>query len=69
MDAPVLIRPDSAENRVSFSQQWEVQKPLLEKLYLDEGFNLPKIQKVMREENSFDAEYVFYYHQRCQLPS
>jgi Clr5 domain len=56
MDTPGLIQPDSANKRIPFSQQWELQKPLLEKLYLDEGFNLPKIQKIMREENSFDAE-------------
>jgi hypothetical protein len=56
MDAPGLIELDTANERIPFSQQWERQKPLLEKLYLDEGLNLPKIRKIMREENSFDAE-------------
>jgi hypothetical protein len=56
MDTPDLVDPNGANQRVPFSQQWERQKPLLEKLYLDEGLSLPKIQKVMREDNSFDAE-------------
>jgi hypothetical protein len=56
MDAPGLIDPNSVNKRIPFSQQWEQHKPLLEKLYLDERLTLPKIQKIMREENSFDAE-------------
>ena len=56
MDAAGSIDPDSLNKRIPFSQQWELQKPLLEKLYLDERLDLPKIQKIMREENSFDAE-------------
>ena len=67
MDAPGRIEADNTNKRIPFSQQWELQKPLLERLYLDEGLDLPKIQRIMREENSFDAVYVCHYHQHRQL--
>jgi hypothetical protein len=54
-DAPDLMGIDGANTHIPFSQKWELHKPLLERLYLDEGFKLPKIQSVMREQG-FDAE-------------
>jgi hypothetical protein len=41
---------------LSFNDKWELHKPLLERLYLDETLSLPKIKHIMREEHSFDAE-------------
>jgi hypothetical protein len=43
---------------VTFSQKWEIHKPLLERLYLDEKLQLPKIKKIMWDEHNFDAEQV-----------
>lgn len=57
MDAPVPMELDGADKpRIPFSQKWELHKPLLEKLYLDEKLKLPKIKSIMREEHEFDAE-------------
>ncbi|KAF2688343.1 hypothetical protein K458DRAFT_427949 [Lentithecium fluviatile CBS 122367] len=51
------MRKDASVNvRVPFDQKWEIHKPLLERLYLEENFKLPKIKGIMRDENDFDAE-------------
>ncbi|KAF2791863.1 hypothetical protein K505DRAFT_247960 [Melanomma pulvis-pyrius CBS 109.77] len=42
--------------RVPFNQKWEIHKPLLQRLYLEENFKLPKIKNIMRDEHDFDAE-------------
>ena len=48
----------SANARVPFNQKWEIHKPLLERLYLEENLKLPKIKGIMRDEHDFDAEFV-----------
>jgi hypothetical protein len=51
IDAPATVP-------VSFNQKWEMHKPLLERLYLQENFKLPKIKGILRDEHKFDAESV-----------
>ncbi|KAF1991781.1 hypothetical protein K402DRAFT_399756 [Aulographum hederae CBS 113979] len=48
---------------VPFSQKWEMHKPLLEKLYLDEKLQLPKIKEIMHDDHNFDAEIHQYRYQ------
>ncbi|KAJ4303486.1 hypothetical protein N0V90_002381 [Kalmusia sp. IMI 367209] len=48
----------SVNAQISFNQKWEIHKPLLKRLYLEEKFKLPKIKSIMRDEYNFDAEFV-----------
>jgi len=41
---------------VSYDEKWELHKPLLARLYLEEHLTLPKIRDIMRSEHSFPAE-------------
>jgi hypothetical protein len=41
---------------VPYSQRWELLKPVLERLYLDEKVKLPVIISLMKATYSFDAK-------------
>ncbi|KAF2648402.1 hypothetical protein K491DRAFT_763107 [Lophiostoma macrostomum CBS 122681] len=45
-----------AAGSLSFNQKWEMHKPLLERLYLQENLKLPKIKGILRDEHNFDVE-------------
>jgi hypothetical protein len=47
---------NSLNTPISFNEKWGQHKPLLERLYLDEKLEVPKIKKIMWEEHNFDAE-------------
>jgi hypothetical protein len=58
MNNPELMEVDQPDRtRLSFREKWELHKPLLERLYLDEKLKLSKIKAIMREQFDFDAEY------------
>jgi hypothetical protein len=44
--------------RFTFNDKWEIHKPFVERLYLDEKLKLPKIQAIIRSEHDFDAVQV-----------
>jgi hypothetical protein len=52
IDRPVNTPP------LTFNQKWEIHKALLERLYLEENLNLPKISGIMHDQHQFDAEFV-----------
>jgi len=41
---------------VSYDKRWELHKPLLARLYLEEHLTLSKIRDIMRGEHNFPAE-------------
>lgn len=41
--------------RIPFSKRWEILKPEIERLYVDENIHLCGIIKIMRERYDFDA--------------
>lgn len=47
----------STPRRVKHDEKWEIHKPLLARLYLEEKLKLPKIQTIMKEQYDFPAEY------------
>jgi hypothetical protein len=47
---------NSRNTPIPFNEKWGKYKTLLERLYLDEKLQLPKIKKIMWEEHNFDAE-------------
>jgi Clr5 domain len=56
MDTSEPMTLDVEDRRFTFKEKWELHKPLLGRLYLDEKWKLPKIQQYMRSEKDFDAE-------------
>jgi hypothetical protein len=56
MDIPDAMTLDGPNGPIAFKNKWELHKPLLERLYLDENLKLPKIQEILRSQEDFDAE-------------
>lgn len=48
-----------ATPKVSYDDSWELYKPLLDRLYLQENLKLPRIQDIMREQYHFHAQQVY----------
>jgi hypothetical protein len=52
------VRPSMQQQdrlRIPFSKRWEILKPEIERLYVDENFHLGDIIKIMKEQYNFDA--------------
>jgi hypothetical protein len=47
----------STPQNVKHDEKWEIHKPLLARLYLEENLKLPKIRMIMKEQYDFPAEY------------
>jgi Clr5 domain len=47
--------PDAARPDVPFSERWELLKPDLARLYLDENRKLSEIIEIMKSQFGFDA--------------
>jgi Clr5 domain len=45
-----------ARARIPFSRRWELVKPAIERLYVDENIHLSDIIKIMKEQHDFDAK-------------
>ena len=48
--------PGDQSPNVPFSERWELLKPDLERLYLDEKRKLPEIIEIMKSQYEFDAK-------------
>jgi len=44
--------------RVPFDQKWDILKPLIAHLYINQDWKLSDVSKAMREQHNFDATYV-----------
>jgi hypothetical protein len=43
---------------VPFNKRWECHKPTIERLYVDEGYELPALIQTMKDDYKFDAVQV-----------
>jgi len=53
--------------RETIKQQWEVLKPLIKRIYIDENKPFPYLARILREEHQFEATYVSTSVANCQL--
>ena len=47
--------------KIPFDQKWELLKPEIEQLYINENVSLPNMIRIMKEKYGFDAVWVTHY--------
>ena len=47
--------PACAHTAVPFHERWELLKPIIKELYVDENMPLSRVQEIMRDQYGFDA--------------
>jgi hypothetical protein len=47
----------STPQNIKQDEKWEIYRPLLARLYLEEKLKLPKIRTIMKEQYNFSAQY------------
>ena len=57
MEGPALPDPATLHS-APFTKRWELLRPVIERLYLDENRPLSEVIEVMKTEHGFDAVYV-----------
>jgi hypothetical protein len=53
-----VVRPYSFMPALPLAEKWERLKPVIEKLYVDEGHKQDKVIDILREQYGFDARYI-----------
>jgi hypothetical protein len=56
MDSSPASAPPQLPSDAPFTEKWELLKPYLERLYLDEKRKLPEVVQIIKTQYGFDAK-------------